>query len=133
MKPSDVIITGQPCPYCGKAAELVDGSYVYPHRYDLAHKQFWVCTPCDARVGCHSNSIQPLGRLANAELRGWKMQAHAAFDPIWKRKYMRSRGVAYSWLANQLELKKKDCHIGMFGVDMCKRVVEVCSGFTNSN
>lgn len=59
------------CPYCNKAAELVDGTAVYPHRSDLAHKRFWLCKPCDAWVGTHRDSKKhlPLGRLADKELR----------------------------------------------------------------
>ncbi len=57
------------CPYFHEPAELAYGTEVYPHRPDLQAKQFWLCGPCDAYVGCHKNSDTPLGRLANAELR----------------------------------------------------------------
>lgn len=85
----------------------------------------------------------PLGRLADAELRDWKKRAHAVFDPLWKAraekrkreegdKYYdgRSRGVGYKWLAGQLGIEVKECHIGMFDVETCKRVVEVCQPHT---
>lgn len=121
------------CLYCNTNATLVDGSYVYLHRQDLWKKDFWVCRNCDARVGCHPGTVKPLGRLANAELRGWKMQAHAAFDPLWKTKRIGSRSKAYSWLADKLKINKCDCHMGMFDVDMCKRVVGVCDGFTSGS
>lgn len=117
------------CDYCGNPARLVNGSVIYPHRPDLKNLSFWLCEPCSAYVGCHKNSkskAAPLGRLANAELRKAKNRAHAAFDPLWKDGNM-SRRRAYSWLAKQLGIKEKDCHIGMFDVDMCARVVEVIS------
>jgi len=113
------------CPYCGKQAYLVGGSIIYPHRDDLASKKFYQCNPCDAYVGCHEGTVNPLGRLANAELRKAKMQAHAAFDPKWRNGEMK-RASAYKWLAEQLKINAKDCHIGMMDVDMCKRVVDVC-------
>lgn len=53
------------------------------------------------------------------------MAAHAAFDPIWKSG-QKKRGSAYAWLCDRLGIDKKDCHIGMFDVDMCKRVVAAC-------
>jgi hypothetical protein len=121
------------CPYCDQPAWLVPGIVIYPRRPDLAHKQFWRCKPCDAWVGCHPGTERPLGRLANAELRAAKQAAHAAFDPMWKAKMRRdgcskgrARGAGYKWLAEQLGIEKKRCHIGMFDVDHCRRVVQIC-------
>lgn len=113
------------CDYCGSKAPLVTGRDVYPHRPDLYAKKFYQCRPCDAMVGVHEGTTNALGRLANKELRVAKMAAHSAFDPLWKSG-QHKRGKLYGWLANQLGIEKKDCHIGMFDVDMCRRVVEVC-------
>lgn len=113
------------CPYCRRNAQLVSGTTIYPHRPDLAEKRFWRCGSCDAYVGCHEGTTKPLGRLANAELRAWKQRAHAAFDPIWQDGNMR-RERAYGWLARQLGISRPTCHIGMFDVEMCQKVVEVC-------
>lgn len=126
------------CPYCNAAAKLVNGSVIYPHRRDLYEKQFWQCKPCDAYVGCHKpnvgygNGSRPLGRLANAELRKAKSMAHAFFDPIWKDG-LKKRGSAYAWLAEKLGIDSKDCHIGMFDVEQCKRVVAACKEFNNEH
>lgn len=109
------------CPYCGKEAELIDSSVIYGRSYGMAY----ICFDCDAYVGTHKGTEKPLGRLANAELRKWKMRAHDAFDPIWKSRKM-SRKKAYSWLAEKLKLPEEKTHIGMFDVDMCKKVIEVC-------
>lgn len=121
------------CPYCMRDAELVTGKEIYPHRSDLHSKKFWLCRPCDAYVGCHSynkrhgyKGNEPLGRLANRELRIAKMAAHAAFDPIWKNGKL-SRDEAYAWLATQLNISLKHCHIGMFDEATCRRVVATCS------
>ena len=112
------------CPYCKKDAELVNGERIYPHRPDLFAKMFWLCEPCNAYVGTHSNSDnnKPLGRLANADLRRAKTAAHAAFDPLWKEGYM-SRTKAYAWLARRLHIHIQKCHIGMFDLDTCYRVI----------
>jgi hypothetical protein len=121
------------CPYCGLPAKAVDGSVIYPSRPDLAHKMFWRCAPCGAWVGCHNGTMVALGRLANAELRAAKQRAHAAFDPLWQGKMRRdgcskgeARSAGYRWLAGQLGLEQPTCHIGMFDVDVCERVVQVC-------
>lgn len=115
------------CPYCGQFSLLVGGQKIYPHRRDLYGKLFFLCEPCDAYVGCHQGTTNPLGRLANAELRAAKKQAHAAFDPIWKSG-QKKRGSAYAWLADQLGIDKRECHIGMMDAETCRRVVEVCGG-----
>jgi len=115
------------CPYCWEKAKLVDGKAIYPHRPDLYSLNFYQCSPCGAYVGCHKtgDGKQPLGRLANAELRKAKSAAHAAFDPMWKDG-KKKRGSAYAWLADNLGIDKRDCHIGMFDVETCRRVVEIC-------
>lgn len=113
------------CTYCGNQAELVTGKAIYPHRADLYGKRFYLCVPCGAYVGCHKDTTNPLGRLANVVLRAAKVRAHAAFDPMWQGG-VRRRGDAYGWLADQLGIEKKDCHIGMFDVAMCNKVVLVC-------
>lgn len=121
------------CPYCRSVSEKVHGGMIYQHRPDLAHKTFYRCEPCSAWVGCHPGTAVPLGRLANAELRAAKSAVHAAFDPLWKAKMRKencskheARGKGYQWLASQLGIEAKDCHIGMFDVGLCERAVAAC-------
>jgi hypothetical protein len=82
--------------------------------------------------------VLPLGRLANAELRRAKMAAHDAFDRDWHAHYERrrsadpsfprgrARAAAYKCLAALLGIAPERCHIGMFDVDACWKVVELC-------
>ena len=117
------------CPYCSLPVAYVDSREVYGRSYGM----IYLCRPCTAYVGVHKGTDKPLGRLANAELRGAKIAAHRAFDRLWKRKIEltgcsknEARGRGYAWLSRQLGISAKDCHIGMFDVDMCGKVVEVC-------
>lgn len=112
------------CDYCGEAARLTTGREVYPHRPDLHGKSFYVCTPCDARVGCHPGTTNALGRMANMELRLAKMAAHAAFDPLWKTGRMK-RKAAYKRLAEVLGIPAAGCHIGMFDLETCRLVASI--------
>ncbi len=126
------------CAYCGVRSKLVTGKELYPHRPDLYSLNFYQCAPCDAHVGCHKGTLKPLGRLANAELRKMKSATHAVFDPIWKSRYDRkkqlnpsykkamARGGRYKKLAELLGIEVKDCHIGMFDVATCQRVIRIC-------
>lgn len=122
------------CDYCHEPTELVTADVIHPHRPDLAERNVYRCVPCGAWVGCHPGTTRPLGRLANAELRAAKSAAHRAFDPLWKRKIQRSacskshaRKAGYAWLARELGIDPKQCHIGHFDVAMCERVVVICS------
>lgn len=114
------------CPYCGTQAELITGEEVYPHRPDLYDKRFYACDGCKARVGCHPNTTKPLGRLADDMLRKAKMQAHTAFDPLWREGSM-SRKDAYAWLAEAMGVPNEECHMGMFDVEQCHKVVILVS------
>lgn len=127
------------CPYCNKAAEFVNGETVYPHRKDLHSLNFWKCSSCSAYVGCHKrhpkynpNGDKPLGRLANFELRTAKRVAHFHFDPLWHFSDM-SRTEAYKWLARKLDIDPKDCHIGMFDLETCNKVRQICIDYQASS
>lgn len=127
------------CDYCGQPASLVSGDVIYPHRRDLAHKQFWHCADCRAWVGCHQGTTNSLGRLANAELRKAKGEAHSFFDPLWRQKIKRqgvkkreARSKAYAWLSEQMGIPPEQTHIGMFDVEQCRRVVELCKPYYRS-
>lgn len=114
------------CPYCGARASLVRGPEVYPHRADLSTKRFWKCSGgCDAFVGCHPKTREPLGRLADKELREAKMAAHRFFDPMWQSELV-TRTMAYRILAHLMDLPPEETHIGKFDVGQCKKAIEAC-------
>lgn len=112
------------CPYCNGKTELVTGKVIYPNLHRLWSKNFYQCKPCDAHVGCRSNTRKPLGRLANPELRKAKVKAHFYFDQLWEQGWM-TRSECYRWLSKVMGLPKEKTHIGMFDLDQCAKVVEV--------
>jgi hypothetical protein len=118
------------CSYCDRPARLVWGKDIWKAAH-LAHKRYWECRVCDARVGCHPGTTYPLGRLANRKLRKAKSAVHAAFDPIWRSQRF-TRSEAYEWLADQLGISKANCHIGMFDLETCERALEVLNQFAES-
>jgi zinc-finger-containing domain len=122
------------CPYCNGPSELLTNSAPLYNGHNFG--PVYLCAPCYAWVGCHPGTVNPVGRLANKELRKAKQAAHAAFDPLWKAKIERdgiphgeARARGYRWLAQQLGVAGKDCHIGMFDVEQCRRVVDVCEPY----
>lgn len=114
------------CDYCGRRAEYVDSKAIYGTSYGM----MYLCRNCMAYVGVHKGTDKPLGRLANAELRKWKKNAHAAFDPLWQYgPFKHRRKAAYRWLAKQMGLPVDQTHIGMFDVGQCKQVIEIVRKF----
>jgi len=126
-----LIQQGKTCPYCFAATEFVASAEVYGRDYGM----IYLCRPCDAWVGVHNGTNIAKGRLANAELREWKIRAHFSFDKIWNHhlesgmpKHV-ARNKAYDWIAEQMHIDRKDTHIGMFDVKECKQVILLCDAY----
>lgn len=123
------------CPYCGAEVVLKDYDFIHRSKYINKNKNehVWVCSnypECDSYVGCHEGTTLPLGRPANARLRTLKKEAHKQFDPIWKSGLM-SRKEAYVWLSSVLHIPLEECHIGLFDIKMCQRVIHLCKKQNN--
>lgn len=122
------ILQGKTCPYCQADSVMADSAEVYGRSYG----PIWICRPCGAYVGCHKGTTRPLGRLANAQLRKLKVQAHDAFDKLWRKRYM-TRTDAYAWLSKELEIPSDYTHIGMFSEATCQKVIDLCTKFIQQN
>lgn len=122
------------CNYCGKAARLVLGPELYPHRRDLAHVKAWACDPCGAKVGCHDGTDKPKGTLAKPQLGVLRMAVHRLFDPLWENwasAYESDRGApdkvlrriarerAYNWLTAAMG-ESGQVHIGEMNEARCE-------------
>lgn len=125
------IVEAKICPYCAKKPEYVDSKVIYGTSYGMVY----YCKECDAYVGVHRNSTKPLGRLANRELREAKKKAHFYFDQLWQRaikegrKKYEARNAAYKWLSTELNISLTYTHIGMFDVELCDKVIEICKPY----
>lgn len=130
------------CPDGGDV-DLAQGMIVYPQRPDLwrhddgTERWWWLCNRCWGYVGVHKGTITPLGTPAGRETRRAREAAHAAFDPLWQKRMRlsglsktKARGRGYKWLAAQLGIDAKACHIGMLDAETARRVVEVCRAAT---
>lgn len=120
------------CSYCGQITNLVQGSEIY-QRNDKPYskKYFYYCKECDAYVGCHPGTKNPLGIVANKRLRQLRKLCHGSFDKIWKNKYL-SRSKAYTWLASELNIPPSQCHIGMFDEQMCLKAIKKCNQYLSN-
>lgn len=127
------------CPYCNKEAPWVENKEKYGKNYGKSYMCYF-CKPCDSYVGCHANTTKSLGTMANKELRQWRMKAHEAFDPIWKKKKLNNHTVfnnrkrrfkAYQWLSRELGLVA--AHIGESNIDICKKIIELSNNRLNAS
>ena len=114
------ILSGRICPYCHVPTEYKNSIEVYGVDYGM----IYYCPQCGAYVGVHKGTDRAKGRLANAELRRCKIEAHRYFDELYKRGLMKRRE-AYKWLSDQLGLPPKYTYIGMFNPETCAKVVDV--------
>lgn len=111
------------CRYCGADVERVPDKVLYGKDYG---SKLYLCMndDCQARVGCHDESGEPLGILADAELRRWRSVAHEAFDPLWKSYDSDiSRQGAYYYIEKALGVDKHRAHIGMLDLHEVKNLV----------
>ena len=91
------------CPYCGAKASLRPASAVYG-----------------------TATKEPMGTLANGDLRNKRIQAHKAFDWMWKSGLMTKRQ-AYKWMQGKLALTDEQAHIAKFSEYMCDRLIIECN------
>lgn len=113
------------CAECGAPMTLRDSQY----------GRFYGCTrfpDCRGTHGAHQTTGQPLGTPANKQTKRARIRAHAAFDVIWQQGYM-PHTAAYRWLRKQLGLQKAECHIGLFDIAKCERVVALCERYARLN
>lgn len=130
-----------PCGCCedGGSVDIAQGQAIYPSRPDLwshpdgTERWWWLCSSCRGYVGCHKDTLKPLGTPADKATRRAREAAHAVFDPLWQKRQRLSgltrsvaRGRGYKWLADQLGIDRKRCHIGEMNAEMAMQVVAIC-------
>lgn len=117
------------CRYCGSEVVFTSNAEIYGREY--GNGKCYLCRNCKAFVGVHTETLTPLGTLANDELRKARNEAHKYFDEIWKSKRMK-RQEAYKWLAKKMNLTKDETHIALFEIDQCKQVVDLAKEILNN-
>ena len=88
------------CPYCGSLATLRQASAIHGLSDISAGTYLYVCRrwpACDAYVTADRRTKQPLGTLANGDLRHKRILAHHALHSVQTQLGM-SRDQSYRWL-----------------------------------
>lgn len=119
------------CNYCGKEAEFMSSKEFYGRDYGV---NMYVCRPCDAYTSTHGKGKTPKGTLATPRLRKLRMTAHSIFDPLWRGKYRRmSRGKAYRWMQEAMDMTPEQAHIGMMNEEQCQELILKLKEFRGIN
>ena len=117
------------CPYCGAPAVRRYGRDLFGDAAADPSALYYACARhpmCDAYVSAHKKSSLPMGSLADPSLRRKRIQAHAAFDRLWKEGPL-TKKQAYRWLQGALGLPEDQAHIACFSHYQCDRLIAMCS------
>lgn len=122
------------CPYCRAKATLHPASYVFG---DTARpgSLLYVCDrypACNAYVGAHRKTKLPMGSLADGDLRHKRIEAHKAFDWMWRSGLM-TKAQAYRWMQAKLGIPASQAHIAKFSYYMCDQLISVCREARQNN
>ncbi len=111
------------CPSCHVPAVLSPDSKVYGRSYG---GRVWLCQSwpvCDRYVGAHDGTDRPKGVMADNATRKARIEAHRAFDELWKpwKSFKFKRVDCYKSLARYLGVA--EAHIGEADFNTCERVI----------
>lgn len=116
------------CPYCRAKATLHPANYVFG-KDAKPGSLLYVCDrypACDSYVGAHQKTKLPMGSLADGDLRHKRIEAHKAFDWMWKSGLM-TKSQAYKWMQAKLGIRSDYAHIAKFSYYMCDQLIAACS------
>lgn len=115
------------CPYCGSLAMLRPASAIHGLSDISAGTYLYVCRrwpACDAYVTADRRTKQPLGTLANGDLRHKRILAHHALHSVQTQLGM-SRDQSYRWLQTQMGLPGDQVHIAKCGDYRCEQIIRI--------
>lgn len=120
------------CDCCGSPRVHLQKRSLMKMRVPKAWDLVWHCLDCLALVGCHEGTDIPLGYMADAATREARYHVHKVFDRLWRGRKQLSRAEAYIWMAQVLQLKVEDAHIGMLTLEQCEALTRAVEEFNHS-
>jgi len=106
------------CPECSRPMPLIRRRRGYFYRCERF-------PTCSGRHSAHDDG-RPHGVPAGSETKHLRTVAHAALDELVRARRWRLAD-AYRWLAREMRLSYKECHIGRFDLATCNRAIEICN------
>lgn len=117
------------CPYCHAPAVRRYARSLFGDAAREPNALYYVCSrypTCNAYVSAHKKSGLPMGTLADPELRRKRIQAHHAFEQLWKSGPL-TKKEAYRWLQDALGLSEDQAHIACFSHYQCDKLISLCT------
>lgn len=105
------------CPKCNKPAPWVENKEKYGRNFGKSFMCYF-CRPCGTYVGCHNNTRDPLGIMADSYTMKLRRNAHANFDKLWKNGQM-TRSEAYRRLKEKFGIE----HFGEQTAESLKDII----------
>ena len=112
------------CPYCGSPVVFRSADGIYHENKE--NTMLYVCSrypECDAYVRVHKGTKNPVGSLADPNLRALRREAHRYFNRLYETGLMDKRN-AYQWLADIVSAPMSEAHIGHLGEYYCRQVIQ---------
>ena len=112
------------CPYCGSPVVFRSADGIYHENKE--NTMLYVCSrypECDAYVRVHKGTKNPVGSLADPNLRALRREAHRYFNRLYETDLMDKRD-AYQWLADIVSAPMSEAHIGHLGEYYCRQVIQ---------
>jgi hypothetical protein len=111
------------CDCCEGPAVLVQNRVLYGRNHG-DWPVLWFCLSCEASVGCHPQSVYPLGRMADRATKNARTQVHQLLDPLWQEGPL-SRDEAYALLAERMNVPPwEEVHVGEMTLEECARAAD---------
>lgn len=105
------------CPYCNREAPWVENKEKYGKNLGTYFMCYY-CKTCDAYVGCRKNTREPLGTLANKDLRNLRKITKDFVDRLWINGGQREQVFAYMNSFFGFNIKINYCDEAM-----CERII----------
>lgn len=106
------------CPDCGSFLVLTGTGEKLVYRCARRND-----TRCQGSHGAHPDGT-PMGIPAHWSVRVVRRKAHSVFDLLWNGQGSRmSRGAAYRWLQDRMQMTQDQAHISRFDAAQCERVL----------
>lgn len=133
-KNTKVAIVPKPqiCPYCGASVNRVHSSQIFHNNTDGF---YYVCSNwprCTAYTKENPIFKKPTSTIADRATRLKRQEAHYWFDQM-HIGFGMTKSAAYEWLAKELQIRRANCHIGLFDIEMCNRVISIVSSKLGSS
>lgn len=115
------------CHCCNQyGVKLVNNSEVYNGRSFGKWPYVYLCPHCRAYVGLHPDTDLPLGTMADSFTRDARKHAKAPFSTLVRVRFNRDRDKAYTWLADSLNIPRRECHFAMMDEERAMEVAGFC-------